>query len=581
MVMKKIYTTLFALACFLRIEAQNEFFMQGGSSVTIQNNGLLYVKGQIVGQTNGNGPAQFSSDGTVIINTNNTDVDPTNFPDGLGELYWNTGTSIFNSDSLIFTGDAISGDGRIRGNASVSTGTLRSDLTRIIGSLNEARVLFDRNVTITNRLAIDNGILQVTGTNEIDVTNNAANAITSSVGFGVNGSNYVIGKLKRAVVNTGSEYIFPIGSENKGFNRFDLLLNSAPSGSNSVILEFEEFIGTPYYNNPTLTTVSGCSDNNFIPFQGAEPQYVQVDGMVSNFGFWKVRATNQNNANWNYGLNAYPNLSDNSIRSSFAQFENIRLIKGDDNADVSSDWSSWINLSGNLCSFANFDGNNLRGSVYNGYPIVNYIPARGLTGFSNFGAGGGLGSGLPVELVTLKADPIDNEYIKVSWTTATEINNAGFEVLRSEDGINFTNIGWVEGAGYASTMLNYNFDDHNVEANKMYYYRLRQVDFDGQSDLTNIVSAMISDNAVFVISEFMPNPTSNTSSFTVVTAETRDIDLTVYNTLGQIISDSRLVAEGNKTNKFDIDLSEMAAGTYYAVITTGPHSFNKKIVVSR
>jgi hypothetical protein len=303
--------------------------------------------------------------------------------------------------------------------------------------------------------------------------------------------------------------------------------------------------------------------------------------MVSNFGLWKVRATNQNSTNWNYDLNAYPNLSNGSIRSSFAQFENIRLIKGDDNADANSDWSSWIYSSGNLCAFANFDGNNLRGSVYNGYPVVDYIPARGLTGFSNFGAGGGQGSGLPVELVTLKADPVDNKYIKVSWTTATEINNAGFEVLRSEDGINFTDIGWVAGAGNSSTMLNYTFDDHSVEANKMYYYRLRQVDFDGQSDLTNIVSAMISDNAVFVISEFMPNPTSNTSSFTVVTAETRDIELTVYNTLGQIISDSKLVAEGNKTNKFDIDLSEMAAGTYYAVITTGPHLFNKKIVVSR
>jgi hypothetical protein len=55
----------------------------------------------------------------------------------------------------------------------------------------------------------------------------------------------------------------------------------------------------------------------------------------------------------------------------------------------------------------------------------------------------------------------------------------------------------------------------------------------------------------------------------------------VYNTLGQIISDSRLIAEGNKTNKFEINLSEMAAGTYYAVITTGEHTFNKKIVVSR
>ena len=195
--------------------------------------------------------------------------------------------------------------------------------------------------------------------------------------------------------------------------------------------------------------------------------------------------------------------------------------------------------------------------------------------------GGGGTTGLPVELVSLKADPIDNKFIRVSWTTATEINNAGFEVLRSEDGINFTNIGWVDGAGNSSTILNYNLDDNDVVANKVYYYRLRQIDYDGQSDLTNIVSAIITDNTVFVVSEFMPNPTEGTSSFTVLTSTNRDINLVVYNTLGQIISDSRLIAEGNKTNKFEINLSEMAAGTYYAVITTGEHTFNKKIVVSR
>jgi hypothetical protein len=154
-------------------------------------------------------------------------------------------------------------------------------------------------------------------------------------------------------------------------------------------------------------------------------------------------------------------------------------------------------------------------------------------------------------------------------------------VLRSEDGLNFTNIGWVDGAGNSSTILNYNLDDNDVVANKVYYYRLRQVDYDGQSDLTNIVSAIITDNTVFVVSEFMPNPTEGTSSFTVLTSTNRDINLVVYNTLGQIISDSRLIAEGNKTNKFEINLSEMAAGTYYAVITTGEHTFNKKIVVSR
>lgn len=574
MVMKKIYTSLFALACFLGVEAQNEFFMQGGASVTVQNNGLLYVKGQIVGQTNANGPAQFSSDGTVIIHTNNTNVDPMNFPDGLGELYWNTGTSTFNSDSLIITGNASSGDGRIRGNASVSIGTLRTNLTRITGPLNEAKVLFERNVTVTNKLAIDNGILQVTGTNEIDVTNNAANAVTSSAGFGVNESNYVIGRLKRAV-QAGNTYQFPVGSEAKGYNLAEIVTKSG----------FPTTTITGFFQDHG--SVAGSTKPNFSAYQEllnpscdlslSNVQWLELDAIVNDFGQWNMISTASGTDI--YDFRGYPNLD---AISDLSNYVFLKLIKAPDNTPFSVDWSTFIASSGDKCAGVNVYNNEIYpiGEAPSGTP-TNFIAATSLGSFSGFGIGGGGSSGLPVELVTLKADPIDNKYIKVSWTTATEINNAGFEVLRSDDGINFISIGWVNGAGNASTMISYAFDDHNVEGNKMYYYRLRQVDYDGQSDLTNIVSAMISDNAVFVISEFMPNPTSNTSSFTIVTAETRDVNLTVYNTLGQIISDSRLVAEGNKTNKFEVDLSKMAAGTYYAVITTGPHSFNKKIVVSR
>jgi hypothetical protein len=573
-VMRKIYLSFLVAMGLTSLHAQDEFYMQSGSSVTVQNGGLLFVKGEV----KGTGTASFNSDGKVIINTSNPSTSL------VGRLNWNTGSNVFTSDTLIFNGDSptSTGDGEISGSGPVSLGTLKVELYDDVAGENIAKLDILRDVTVTNKLRLDDGKIIVDDAYVLDVANSsAANAVESDAGFGANESNYVIGKLRRSVVNTGGDYVFPIGSENKGYNRFDLLLNSAPTGTNSVTLQFEEFSGTPNYNNPTLITVTGCSDNDLIPFQGAEPQYVQVDGMVSNFGIWKVRASNQNSTDWNYGLNAYPNLENATIRTSFAQFENIRLIKGDDNTTVSSDWSSWINSSGNLCAFANFDGTNLRGSIYNSYPIVDYIPARGLTGFSNFGAGGGQGSSLPVELVSLKADPIDNKFIRVSWTTATEINNAGFEVLRSEDGINFTNISWVDGAGNSSTMLNYKLDDNDVVANTVYYYRLRQVDYDGQSDLTNIVSAMITDNAVFVISEFMPNPTENSSSFTVVTSETRDINLTVYTTLGQIITDSRFVAQPNQTNKYEVNLSEMASGTYYAIITTGAHTFNKKIVVSR
>jgi len=168
----------------------------------------------------------------------------------------------------------------------------------------------------------------------------------------------------------------------------------------------------------------------------------------------------------------------------------------------------------------------------------------------------------------------------VSWATATEINNAGFEVYKSEDGLNFNYIGWVNGAGNSSTQNNYHQDDHDVVANKVYYYRLRQVDYDGQSETTHIVSAMITAEGVFVISEFIPNPADNATSLIITSSDDRDVTVEFYTTLGQLISSNTLVIQKGE-NRFDFNLSDFAAGTYHSLITAGEHTFNKKIVVTR
>ena len=565
--MKKIYLSFLVAMGLTSLHAQDEFFMQSGSSVTVQNGGLLFVKGEV----KGTGTASFNSDGKVIINTNNSATSL------VGRLNWNTGTSVFTSDTLIFNGDSptSSGDGEISGSGPVSLGTLKVELYDDVAGENVARLDILRDVTVTNKLRLDDGKIIVDDAYVLDVTNSsAANAVESTSGFGANESNYVIGKLRRAVVPSAT-YAFPIGSVAKKYNLAEIVTKSGFNAS-TITASFQDH-----------GSAAGSTKPNFSPYQellipgcpggGTWNQWLELDRIVNDFGQWNMTST-ASGTNI-YDFRGHPNLS---AISDLGSYVFLKVIKAPDNTPFSTDWSQYVAQSGDKCAGVN---------VYNGqiYPIgqapsgtpTGFIAATGLGSFSGFGVGGGGSTGLPVELVSLKADPIDNKFIRVSWTTATEINNAGFEVLRSEDGINFTNIGWVDGAGNSSTMLNYKFDDNDVVANTVYYYRLRQVDYDGQSDLTNIVSAMITDNAVFVISEFMPNPTENSSSFTVVTSETRDINLTVYNTLGQIITDSRFVAQPSQTNKYEVNLSEMASGTYYAIITTGAHTFNKKIVVSR
>lgn len=86
---------------------------------------------------------------------------------------------------------------------------------------------------------------------------------------------------------------------------------------------------------------------------------------------------------------------------------------------------------------------------------------------------------LPVELLAFSAARIDDRAVVLEWTTATELNNAGFELWRmieGEDG--FKPIGWVGGRGTTQQLTRYAHEDDNASA-ALSYYKLKQVDTDG------------------------------------------------------------------------------------------------------
>ena len=74
----------------------------------------------------------------------------------------------------------------------------------------------------------------------------------------------------------------------------------------------------------------------------------------------------------------------------------------------------------------------------------------------------------------------------LSWRTATENNNKGFEVQRSTDGIAFNDLAFVNGAGTSSLMHSYNYTDVKVVSGNN-YYRLKQIDNDGRLTYFNII----------------------------------------------------------------------------------------------
>jgi hypothetical protein len=135
---------------------------------------------------------------------------------------------------------------------------------------------------------------------------------------------------------------------------------------------------------------------------------------------------------------------------------------------------------------------------------------------------------LPVELLSLEAGLAD-QGVLLSWTTGNEYNSAGFAIEKSTDGANFDAIGWMESQGAGST---YNFLDKQ-SAPGMNYYRLRQIDIDGASSLSRVVSVV------------MPAP------LTLASAE-------VFTMQG-----ARVMAISN-TATLQSSLSELPAGVYLA-----------------
>lgn len=101
--------------------------------------------------------------------------------------------------------------------------------------------------------------------------------------------------------------------------------------------------------------------------------------------------------------------------------------------------------------------------------------------------GPGCQSPLPVEWVSIEATQVESD-VEIAWTVAAELDNARFEVLRSATGADWTMIGEVEGRGTAQSAKTYVFYDTAAGKDGITYYQIKQVDFDGGSDLSEIVA---------------------------------------------------------------------------------------------
>jgi hypothetical protein len=194
--------------------------------------------------------------------------------------------------------------------------------------------------------------------------------------------------------------------------------------------------------------------------------------------------------------------------------------------------------------------------------------------------GSSSGAALPVEMLYLEANAVDNSYIEVKWATLIEINNAGFQVERSPDGKAWTAIGWVDGHDNTTVQQTYKYNDHDVIPGVRYYYRLKQVDNDGMYEYSGIVSAILTGQITFSVKDFIPNPAATKTNLIVTATNEQEIEVNFYNVIGQKVLSSRTwLTKG--ANMLEYDISDLAIGTYTASVSSANEIYSKKLVITR
>lgn len=179
---------------------------------------------------------------------------------------------------------------------------------------------------------------------------------------------------------------------------------------------------------------------------------------------------------------------------------------------------------------------------------------------------------LPVAMDHLKGTALNN-VATLSWRTYSEVNNKGFEMQRSEDGRNFSVIGFVDSRaanGNSTEALEYTYTDN------MYgtmYYRLRQVDIDGKSLFSNTVQVADSRTSASGNMTLVPNPARNNVQISYPFNIATEANLMITDFMGRV-----LIKKIVNSNTLSLDISDLPTGTYLVRYITGLKSETIKLV---
>jgi len=221
--------------------------------------------------------------------------------------------------------------------------------------------------------------------------------------------------------------------------------------------------------------------------------------------------------------------------------------------------------------------------VYSFSPVITESGSYRVTFSNGLTCDYGADFALPVEFMSFEGR-VDQEDVVLEWSTAWEYNNAGFEVQRSFDGRTFNTIDAVQGVGTTDLEQHYSYVDQQISSyarSSTIYYRLKQIDFEGLSDYSDIIAIQLPKVEVkavdFISLEGLHRPDGDIT-LTYSIPRDQKVQTLVTNLMGEVFfQESREASQGVNTARFKLP-SYGSTQMYIVSIRTRDGQFNQKFM---
>ena len=184
---------------------------------------------------------------------------------------------------------------------------------------------------------------------------------------------------------------------------------------------------------------------------------------------------------------------------------------------------------------------------------------------------------LPVELISFTA-AAENQKVILKWTTATELNNNGFEIQRRVAESDFATVGFVRGEGTTTNQREYFYIDKELVDGK-YFYRLKQIDFNGSYEYSNVIEIDVRGLDDYALEQNYPNPFNPATTIGYVLKDKSNAKLTLLNAIGEEVAVLVNEEQDKGFHKVDFSASNLPSGVYFYRLQAGDYTSVKKMIL--